>query len=231
MWVNGFVFLWSFRSLFEALVFLQLHNFKSILEKCLLGWNDGSSGKNKTNVCKAFKSRLVMIYSYQTSPKLEKCQDAWSLISGCLGGLSLILGSRPLLLRCTALWRSWRTGRCCSSLTDWAVWKVADHIIFLREGEVAEEGKHEELMAKHGFYEEFVNQQNTSIHRNTEDPTNSSQWSRPAALHLIWASTNPCIFSPLAHISQLFNYANATSVFKLGVNITKNARKDMGESH
>uniref|UniRef100_A0A673IB34 Transporter 1, ATP-binding cassette, sub-family B (MDR/TAP) n=1 Tax=Sinocyclocheilus rhinocerous TaxID=307959 RepID=A0A673IB34_9TELE len=49
----------------------------------------------------------------------------------------------------------------------------ADHIIFLRDGEVAEEGNHEELLAKHGFYEEFVNQQNTSIHRNTEDVTNS----------------------------------------------------------
>ncbi len=124
MWVNGLVFLWSFRSLFEALVFLQLHNFKSILEKWLLGWNDGSSGKNKTNVCKAFKSKLVIIYLYQTSLKLVKYEDAWPLISGSLGGLSLILGSRPLLLRCTALWRSWRTGRCCSSLTDWAVWKV-----------------------------------------------------------------------------------------------------------
>lgn len=111
----------------------------------------------------------------------------------------------------------------------------ADHIIFLREGEVAEEGNHVELMAKHGFYEEFEKQQNTSIHRNTEDVTNSGQWSRPAALHLIWASTNqitnPCTFSPLAHIHQLFNYVNATSVFKLGVNITTNARKDMGESH
>ncbi|XP_016372003.1 antigen peptide transporter 1 [Sinocyclocheilus rhinocerous] len=51
----------------------------------------------------------------------------------------------------------------------------ADHIIFLRDGEVAEEGNHEELLAKHGFYEEFVNQQNTSIHRNTEDVTNSGQ--------------------------------------------------------
>uniref|UniRef100_A0A671RKM1 Antigen peptide transporter 1 n=1 Tax=Sinocyclocheilus anshuiensis TaxID=1608454 RepID=A0A671RKM1_9TELE len=51
----------------------------------------------------------------------------------------------------------------------------ADHIIFLREGEVAEEGNHAQLLAKHGFYEEFVNQQNTSIHRNTGDVTNSSQ--------------------------------------------------------
>uniref|UniRef100_A0A672SX15 Antigen peptide transporter 1-like n=1 Tax=Sinocyclocheilus grahami TaxID=75366 RepID=A0A672SX15_SINGR len=51
----------------------------------------------------------------------------------------------------------------------------ADHIIFLREGEVAEEGNHEQLLAKHGFYEEFVNQQNTSIHRNTGDVTNSTK--------------------------------------------------------
>lgn len=38
--------------------------------------------KNKTNVCKAFKSKLVIIYLYQTSPKLETYEDAWSLI-GC----------------------------------------------------------------------------------------------------------------------------------------------------
>uniref|UniRef100_A0A8C1TEK5 Transporter 1, ATP-binding cassette, sub-family B (MDR/TAP) n=1 Tax=Cyprinus carpio TaxID=7962 RepID=A0A8C1TEK5_CYPCA len=49
----------------------------------------------------------------------------------------------------------------------------ADHIIFLREGEVAEEGNDEELRAKNGLYAEFVKQQNTSIHRNTEDVTNS----------------------------------------------------------
>ncbi|XP_052473394.1 antigen peptide transporter 1 isoform X3 [Carassius gibelio] len=51
----------------------------------------------------------------------------------------------------------------------------ADHIIFLREGEVAEEGNHEQLLAKHGFYAEFVKQQKTSIHRNTRDVTNSIQ--------------------------------------------------------
>lgn len=51
----------------------------------------------------------------------------------------------------------------------------ADHIIFLREGQVAEEGNDEELRAKNGLYAEFVKQQNTSIHRNTEDVTNSGQ--------------------------------------------------------
>uniref|UniRef100_A0A8C1TIQ3 Transporter 1, ATP-binding cassette, sub-family B (MDR/TAP) n=1 Tax=Cyprinus carpio TaxID=7962 RepID=A0A8C1TIQ3_CYPCA len=42
----------------------------------------------------------------------------------------------------------------------------ADHIIFLREGEVAEEGNDEELRAKNGLYAEFVKQQNTSIHHS-----------------------------------------------------------------
>ncbi|XP_051575658.1 antigen peptide transporter 1-like [Myxocyprinus asiaticus] len=49
----------------------------------------------------------------------------------------------------------------------------ADHIFFLREGEVAEQGNHNELLAKNGFYAEFVKQQNVSISRKTEDATNT----------------------------------------------------------
>ncbi|KAK7158369.1 hypothetical protein R3I93_009547 [Phoxinus phoxinus] len=52
----------------------------------------------------------------------------------------------------------------------------ADHIVFLREGEVVEEGNHEQLMAKKGYYAEFAKQQNTAIHRNNaEDATNTDQ--------------------------------------------------------
>ncbi|XP_067268387.1 antigen peptide transporter 1 [Chanodichthys erythropterus] len=52
----------------------------------------------------------------------------------------------------------------------------ADHILFLREGEVVEEGNHEQLMAKQGYYAEFAKQQNTAIHRNNaEDATNTDQ--------------------------------------------------------
>lgn len=47
----------------------------------------------------------------------------------------------------------------------------ADHIVFLKDGEVAEQGNHEQLLARNGFYAEFVRQQNTSISRNTEDST------------------------------------------------------------
>ncbi|XDV39544.1 hypothetical protein PO909_008771 [Leuciscus waleckii] len=52
----------------------------------------------------------------------------------------------------------------------------ADHIIFLREGEVVEEGNHQQLLAKQGYYAEFAKQQNTAIHRNNaEDVTNTDQ--------------------------------------------------------
>ncbi|XP_056100488.1 antigen peptide transporter 1 [Rhinichthys klamathensis goyatoka] len=52
----------------------------------------------------------------------------------------------------------------------------ADHIVFLREGEVVEEGNHPDLLAKQGYYAEFAKQQNTAIHRNNaEDVTNTDQ--------------------------------------------------------
>ncbi|KAI7806642.1 antigen peptide transporter 1 [Triplophysa rosa] len=47
----------------------------------------------------------------------------------------------------------------------------ADHIVFLKDGKVAEQGNHEQLLARNEFYAEFVKQQNTSISRNTEDST------------------------------------------------------------
>ncbi|XP_065154978.1 antigen peptide transporter 1 isoform X1 [Paramisgurnus dabryanus] len=50
----------------------------------------------------------------------------------------------------------------------------ADHIIFLKDGEVAEQGNHEQLLAKNGYYAEFVKQQNTAIHRNTEDAADAN---------------------------------------------------------
>ncbi|XP_051577068.1 antigen peptide transporter 1 [Myxocyprinus asiaticus] len=49
----------------------------------------------------------------------------------------------------------------------------ADHIVFLREGEVVEQGNHSELLAKNGLYAEFVKQQNASIQRKTKDATNT----------------------------------------------------------
>ncbi|XP_056330772.1 antigen peptide transporter 1 [Danio aesculapii] len=51
----------------------------------------------------------------------------------------------------------------------------ADHILFLREGELVEEGNHQQLLDKQGLYAEFVKQQNTAIHRNADDCTNGNQ--------------------------------------------------------
>ncbi|KAA0702664.1 Antigen peptide transporter 1 [Triplophysa tibetana] len=47
----------------------------------------------------------------------------------------------------------------------------ADHIVFLKDGEVAEQGNHKQLLDRNGFYAEFVKQQNTSISRKTDDST------------------------------------------------------------
>lgn len=47
----------------------------------------------------------------------------------------------------------------------------ADHIVFLKDGEVAEQGNHKQLLDRDGFYAEFVKQQNTSISRKTDDST------------------------------------------------------------
>ncbi|XP_049323527.1 antigen peptide transporter 1 [Astyanax mexicanus] len=43
--------------------------------------------------------------------------------------------------------------------------ELADNVIFLRAGEVVEQGTHDELLQKKGAYAEFVQQQNTGFHR------------------------------------------------------------------
>lgn len=48
----------------------------------------------------------------------------------------------------------------------------ADHIVFLKDGEIQEEGTHDELVKRGGLYAEFVQKQNTSIHRNAAVETN-----------------------------------------------------------
>uniref|UniRef100_A0AAY4AMS0 Uncharacterized protein n=1 Tax=Denticeps clupeoides TaxID=299321 RepID=A0AAY4AMS0_9TELE len=45
--------------------------------------------------------------------------------------------------------------------------KQADHIIFLQEGEIKEEGTHDELVQKDGLYAELVRKQNMPFQRNT----------------------------------------------------------------
>ncbi|XP_030641513.1 antigen peptide transporter 1 [Chanos chanos] len=50
----------------------------------------------------------------------------------------------------------------------------ANHIVFLENGEVKEEGTHDELLQKNGLYAEFVKMQNTSFQRNSEEGENSN---------------------------------------------------------
>lgn len=46
--------------------------------------------------------------------------------------------------------------------------EMANHIVFLRSGEVIEEGTHEELLRNGGAYAQLVQQQNTAFQRNAE---------------------------------------------------------------
>ncbi|XP_023657242.2 antigen peptide transporter 1 isoform X1 [Paramormyrops kingsleyae] len=46
--------------------------------------------------------------------------------------------------------------------------EMANHIVFLRSGEVIEEGSHEELLRNGGAYAQLVQQQNTAFQRNAE---------------------------------------------------------------
>jgi len=45
----------------------------------------------------------------------------------------------------------------------------ADHIVFLKEGMLMEEGSHEELLQKGGHYAAMVNKQRTGFRRQEEE--------------------------------------------------------------
>ncbi|KAI4881858.1 hypothetical protein NFI96_011953 [Prochilodus magdalenae] len=54
--------------------------------------------------------------------------------------------------------------------------ELADNVVFLKAGEVVEQGSHDELLKRKGPYAEFVQQQNTGFHRKgnkTEDSSSS----------------------------------------------------------
>ncbi|XP_026868099.2 antigen peptide transporter 1 isoform X1 [Electrophorus electricus] len=46
--------------------------------------------------------------------------------------------------------------------------QIAEHVLFLRAGEVVEQGTHDDLVRKNGAYAEFLRQQNTTFHRYTD---------------------------------------------------------------
>uniref|UniRef100_A0A3B1IRJ8 Transporter 1, ATP-binding cassette, sub-family B (MDR/TAP) n=1 Tax=Astyanax mexicanus TaxID=7994 RepID=A0A3B1IRJ8_ASTMX len=54
--------------------------------------------------------------------------------------------------------------------------ELADNVIFLRAGEVVEQGTHDELLQKKGAYAEFVQQQNTGFHRKANGTADEMVW-------------------------------------------------------
>ncbi|KAL7840105.1 hypothetical protein AOLI_G00254280 [Acnodon oligacanthus] len=52
--------------------------------------------------------------------------------------------------------------------------ELADNVVFLRAGEVLEQGSHAELLKRNGPYAEFVQQQNISFYRKTDETTDSN---------------------------------------------------------
>ncbi|XP_062841412.1 antigen peptide transporter 1 [Trichomycterus rosablanca] len=53
--------------------------------------------------------------------------------------------------------------------------EIADTVIYLRKGEVLEQGTHAELLLKNGAYAEFVRQQNTCFHRKADNDSASTE--------------------------------------------------------
>ncbi|KAL7836017.1 hypothetical protein SRHO_G00283640 [Serrasalmus rhombeus] len=51
--------------------------------------------------------------------------------------------------------------------------ELADNVVFLRAGEVLEQGSHAELLKRNGPYAEFVQQQNVSFYRKTDETADS----------------------------------------------------------
>ncbi|KAI5092398.1 antigen peptide transporter 1 [Silurus meridionalis] len=53
--------------------------------------------------------------------------------------------------------------------------ETANNVVFLRKGEVLEQGSHDDLLKRDGPYAEFVRLQNTSFHRNAQEDSETSE--------------------------------------------------------
>ncbi|KTF75807.1 hypothetical protein cypCar_00041376 [Cyprinus carpio] len=140
----------------------KLANADDFIDSLPKGY-DTDAGEKGGQVSGGQKQRIAIARALIQKPQILVLDDATSSLD--TESEHRVYSALKELKNCTVLLISHRLSGV----------ENADHIIFLREGEVAEEGNDEELRAKNGLYAEFVKQQNTSIHRNTEDVTNSGQ--------------------------------------------------------
>uniref|UniRef100_A0A8C1JSD8 Uncharacterized protein n=1 Tax=Cyprinus carpio TaxID=7962 RepID=A0A8C1JSD8_CYPCA len=142
----------------------KLANADDFIDSLPKGY-DTDAGEKGGQVSGGQKQRIAIARALIQKPQILVLDDATSSLDTESEHRVRVYSALKELKNCTVLLISHRLSGV----------ENADHIIFLREGEVAEEGNDEELRAKNGLYAEFVKQQNTSIHRNTEDVTNSGQ--------------------------------------------------------
>lgn len=146
--------------IYAAARLANAHDFISSLPK---GY-DTDAGEKGGQVSGGQKQRIAIARALIQKPQILVLDDATSSLD-TESEHRVYSALRKELQSCTVLLISHRLSGV----------ENADHILFLREGELVEEGNHQQLLDKQGFYAEFVKQQNTAIHRNADNGTNSCQ--------------------------------------------------------
>uniref|UniRef100_A0A8C2KHK2 Transporter 1, ATP-binding cassette, sub-family B (MDR/TAP) n=1 Tax=Cyprinus carpio TaxID=7962 RepID=A0A8C2KHK2_CYPCA len=131
----------------------KLANADDFIDSLPKGY-DTDAGEKGGQVSGGQKQRIAIARALIQKPQILVLDDATSSLD--TESEHRVYSALKELKNCTVLLISHRLSGV----------ENADHIIFLREGEVAEEGNDEELRAKNGLYAEFVKQQNTSIHHS-----------------------------------------------------------------
>ncbi|XP_076136938.1 antigen peptide transporter 1 [Alosa pseudoharengus] len=123
------------------------------------GYNTDAGSKGDM-VSGGQKQRIAIARALVRKPKILVLDDATSsLDTRSEEGVHKALAKMRKELQCSVLLIAHRLSAV----------ERADHIVFLQDGKVQEEGSHDQLVQKGGLYAEFVKKQNTSIHRNAAE--------------------------------------------------------------
>ncbi|XP_041963492.1 antigen peptide transporter 1 [Alosa sapidissima] len=125
------------------------------------GYNTDAGSKGDM-VSGGQKQRIAIARALVRKPKILVLDDATSsLDTRSEEGVHKALAKMRKELQCSVLLIAHRLSAV----------ERADHIVFLQDGKVQEEGSHDQLVQRGGLYAEFVKKQNTSIHRNAAEET------------------------------------------------------------